>query len=193
MAVAIKDNSCQIIEFNGDTFKISTTIHSEDSISRKDGCLNSLKINQTNLFLGFENGNLKIYDSDYQFLSVINLNHSILSMDIIENIIITSNPENYLCSLRFDEKSGNFEILKKREIPTEGISHLKIRGDKKILAAGSWDNTVRLFSVKRPGNLKPLGALKFHEKAVDSLAVTESLIAAGSTDGYVSIWKVYVE
>ena len=39
--------------------------------------------------------------------------------------------------------------------------------------------------------MKPLGALKFHENAIDAIDVTSKLIAAGSSDGYVTIWNVY--
>ena len=43
----------------------------------------------------------------------------------------------------------------------------------------------------KPQNMKPLGALKFHEQPIDAIDVTFSLIAAGSSDGYVTIWNVY--
>ena len=87
--------------------------------------------------------------------------------------------------------SGELTLLKNRQLPSKGISSLKIRPDGKILVAGSWDSTIRLFSWLKPQNLKPLGALKFHENAIDAIDVTSKLIAAGSSDGYVTIWNVY--
>ena len=87
--------------------------------------------------------------------------------------------------------SGELTLLKNRQLPSKGISSLKIRPDGKILVAGSWDSTIRLFSWLKPQNLKPLGALKFHENAIDTIDVTSKLIAAGSSDGYVTIWNVY--
>ena len=93
--------------------------------------------------------------------------------------------------LQVNKDTKVLTLLKNRQLPTKGISSLKIRHDGKILCAGSWDSTIRLFSWLKPQNLKPLGALKFHEQPIDSIDVTFGLIAAGSSDGYVTIWDVY--
>jgi len=55
---------------------------------------------------------------------------------------------------------------------------------------------VRLFSLKRENNLRPLGALKFHTDSVDCVDFSwrngpKILLAAGSKDGKVSIWDIY--
>ena len=86
------------------------------------------------------------------------------------------------------------KLAKKRELPSKGISSLMIRKDGKILAGGSWDGTLRLFSWLKPNNLKPLGALKFHEMPVESVATSSRkpfLFAAGSVDTYVTVWNIY--
>ncbi len=86
-------------------------------------------------------------------------------------------------------------LLKKRTLPTKGISDVIIRkGDGKILACSSWDGTVRLFSWLKPANLKPLGALKFHEESVDALAVnaiSPYMLASASKEGLIALWSVY--
>ena len=101
------------------------------------------------------------------------------------------NVETFSTVNQVNNVSGELTLLKNRQLPSKGISSLKIRPDGKILVAGSWDSTIRLFSWLKPQNLKPLGALKFHENAIDAIDVTSKLIAAGSSDGYVTIWNVY--
>ena len=119
------------------------------------------------------------------------LTHSPLCLESQNKILVNSNAEDYLETHQIGEK-GELTLLKKRSLPEKGsISSLKIRKDGKILAGGSWDSTLRLFSWLKPANLKPLGALKFHQKAIEAVAVTSKLIAAGSSDGYVTIWDVY--
>ena len=137
-------------------------------------------------------GNLKMYDSQkYNCLAVTNIKHPITSIDCDEKHIVTSNPEDYISCLEIP----SLKLLKKRDLPSKGISNLIIRkGDGKILAAGSWDGTLRIFSWLKPNNLKPLGALKFHEKPIESVTASSRkpyLFAAGSADTYVTIWNVY--
>ena len=69
-------------------------------------------------------------------------------------------------------------------------------GSPNFAAVGCWDNTVRLFSLKRENKLKPLGALKFHTDSVDCVHFSwrneaKILLAAGGKDGKVSIWDIY--
>ena len=137
-------------------------------------------------------GNLKMYDSEkHHCLAVTNVTHSITSIDCDEKHVVTSNPEDYISC----HEIPSLNLLKKRDLPSKGISNLMIRkGDGKILAGGSWDGTLRLFSWLKPNTLKPLGALKFHEKPIESVATSSRkpyLLAAGSSDTYVTIWNVY--
>ena len=69
-------------------------------------------------------------------------------------------------------------------------------GNPNFAAVGCWDNTVRLFSLKRESKLKALGALKFHTDSVDCVEFSwrneaKILLAAGGKDGKVSIWDIY--
>lgn len=114
-----------------------------------------------------------------------------LDYDPLKSLIATANAEDYIATHEINETTGDITLLKKRTIPSKGISCMYIRPDKKLLIAGAWDCTIRLFSWLKPEVLKPLGALKFHEKAVESLAFSDKLFAAGSSDGYITIWKVY--
>lgn len=157
----------------------------------KSGNLGSLKISENIICLGFESGELKVFSLDsLHMISVINLTFSILSIDIDADKIVIGNCDDHITVLACLE--DQIEVIKKRAFPAKGISSLKIRKDRKILAAGCWDGTVRIFSWMKPQNLKPLGALKFHEKAIEAVTCSNSnLIAAGSTDGFITIWKIY--
>ena len=86
-----------------------------------------------------------------------------------------------------------FNLIKTRAIISKGISSVMIRPDKKVVVAGSWDSTVKMFSWLHPEKLKPLGALKFHSDGVEVVTSTtdSTLIAAGSKDGKISFWNIY--
>lgn len=87
-----------------------------------------------------------------------------------------------------------------RELTDEhvtGISHLSIRPDKKIVAAGTWDGRIMLFSWKK---LRPLAILNEHKDTVYDIIFsrrkvesydTECLMAATGKDGVISMWDIY--
>ena len=108
--------------------------------------------------------------------------------------VISGSDENLL-SFELQQKCDkiNFNLIKTRGNTTKGISSVMIRPDKKVVIAGSWDSTVKIFSWLHPEKLKPLGALKFHSQGVEVVASTtdSKLIAAGSKDGKISFWKIY--
>lgn len=77
-----------------------------------------------------------------------------------------------------------------------GVSHLRIRGDGKIVAAAGWDGSVRIFGWKK---MKPLAVLQHHKDLVHSVAFSDHpepsrrLMAAGSKDQRISLWSIYTE
>ena len=192
IAVPIGENQCEIIKIPNPTDK--TVVIEPPSSSGFLGCI---KISSEFIFLGYENGQLKMIEkSTWSPIFNLDLNHALLCMDLRNNSLILGTSEDCIYSVKIHtEEQKYLEIIKKRQIPNKGISSLKIRSDNQILICGSWDSTVRLFSFKKPENLKPLGALKFHQSSVDCVAVNNETqpyyIAAGSSDGYISIWNVY--
>lgn len=108
--------------------------------------------------------------------------------------VICGSEENLLSfELKANCDKINFNLLKTRAIISKGISSIMIRPDKKVVVAGSWDSTVKIFSWLHPEKLKPLGALKFHSDGVEVVTSTtdSALIAAGSKDGKISFWNIY--
>eukprot|EP00299_Pterocystis_sp_00344_P008378 c3147_g1_i1.p1 GENE.c3147_g1_i1~~c3147_g1_i1.p1 ORF type:complete len:349 (+),score=59.36 c3147_g1_i1:45-1049(+) len=70
------------------------------------------------------------------------------------------------------------------------IGEFALRSDGKILAAASWDGTVRLF---QPSKKKLLAALKFHSESCYSVAFCPKtgLLVSGGKDWKVALWDVY--
>uniref|UniRef100_A0A3B3XRX9 Guanine nucleotide binding protein (G protein), beta polypeptide 1-like n=1 Tax=Poecilia mexicana TaxID=48701 RepID=A0A3B3XRX9_9TELE len=74
-----------------------------------------------------------------------------------------------------------------------GVSQLCVRGDGRLLASAGWDHRVRVFGWKK---LRPLAVLQYHTDMVLSVAFSDHqeprqrLLAAGSKDQRVSLWKL---
>ena len=187
IAVPSGESNCELL--NWKTKKSETIIKSEEN----SGFLGCLKISSEFIFLGYENGLLKMVEkSTWQTVFQLYLKHSLLCMDLTEDFIALGTSEDCIYTVKIDEKS--LKIVKNRQLPTKGISSLNIRQDRKILVCGSWDSTIRIFSWLKPDSLKPLGALKFHQASIDCIATKATkpyLFAAGSGDGYISVWNVY--
>ena len=187
IAVPSGENNCELLIWT--TKKSEIVIKSEEN----SGFLGCVKISSNFIFLGYENGLLKMVEkSDFQPIFQLNLKHSLLSMDLNEDFIALGTSEDCIYTVKIDEKS--LKIAKNRQLPTKGISSLNIRQDRKILICGSWDSTIRIFSWLKPDSLKPLAALKFHQSSIDCIATKATkpyLFAAGSGDGYISVWNVY--
>ncbi|CAK8673686.1 unnamed protein product [Clavelina lepadiformis] len=101
---------------------------------------------------------------------------------------------NFSKEANLNSKVEDFQIMKKISLLNPGIASLKIRSDKKIIATGGWDYKVRIFSFK---SLKPLAVLQYHTGTVQTVAFSEclqsfgQLLACGSNDNKISVWKLY--
>lgn len=103
------------------------------------------------------------------------------------NIIMSDDCNNAFSSM-------TFSVLKTLPLINAGVSCVSIRNDKKIFATGGWDNNVRLFSWK---STKPLAVLDYHNDSIRSLTFASAhsssnqILACGSSDKKISVWKVY--
>ncbi len=72
---------------------------------------------------------------------------------------------------------------------TKGVKSVAFSSDGRTLASGSWDNTVRLWSVAEK---KPLHTLEGHTSHVESVAFSNDgqTLASGSYDFTVRLWSV---
>ena len=202
------ENSFEVVKVKKESFH-EYQLASPTTDIKSCGTITSLKFsllgkNET-LFSSFENGDIYIYkvfikDEEltleilfkYESLLVTPLS---LFFDEDKLTGVIGGSEDIILSFKICTENSKIEVdvLKKRQISTKGVSSVLIRPDKKIVIAGSWDSTVKLFSWIHPEKLKPLGALKFHSESVDVIAAKSDskLFAAGSKDGKISFWNVY--
>ena len=68
-----------------------------------------------------------------------------------------------------------------------GVGQLALRGDGKVIASAGWDYRVRLFSAK---SLKRLAVLRYHDASVNALDWSNDLLATGSKDTKVAVWRL---
>lgn len=189
----------------------SEELQSASSVVKTEGCgtLTALKFNffkkKQCVFSLYENGDILLHsvvESNNEFIistltKYQSLQSTPLSIDFDSDKCkgIVGGSEDNITSFELVENNDKIVInlLKTRKTPTKGISSIIIRPDKKIVVAGSWDSTVKLFSWLHPEKLKPLGALKFHSEGIEDIVITSDskLIAAGSKDGKISFWNVY--
>ena len=76
-------------------------------------------------------------------------------------------------------------------ITNPGLGSLASRRDGRIVASGGWDGSCRMFTTAK---LRPLVVLSHHKESVQCVAFSaENRLAAGSKDGYITMWDVYVD
>uniref|UniRef100_A0A6A7FSS8 Guanine nucleotide-binding protein subunit beta-like protein 1 n=1 Tax=Hirondellea gigas TaxID=1518452 RepID=A0A6A7FSS8_9CRUS len=88
--------------------------------------------------------------------------------------------------------NNSLQISITREIimRTEGIGSCISRPDSKLYATGGWDNRIRVFTWQKHYSASKVNT---HDKTSDGSDDTGSdhLLAAGSLDGKISLWKIY--
>lgn len=95
-----------------------------------------------------------------------------------------------------DTLSWLFQLQDSVALVNPGVSQLRLRGDRKLLASAGWDHRVRIFGWKK---LQPLAVLKYHTDLVQSVAFSDHqdprqrLLAAGSRDQRISLWSIFSE
>jgi len=83
------------------------------------------------------------------------------------------------------------------KIPNSGTGGVRIRPDNRICVSGHWDNTVRIFDLKKHHVMKPLAVLHHHRENVFAVdfglpgTAMEHSFASGSKDGTIALWSVY--
>ena len=203
------ENSFEVVKVRKEQSVHEYQLASPTTDIKSCGTITSLKFtllekNET-LFSSYENGDIYIYKvftkDEKLMLEILFKYESLLvtplSLFFDEDKLagVVGGSEDIILSFKISAEKSKIEVnvLKKRQISTKGVSSVLIRPDKKIVIAGSWDSTIKLFSWMHPEKLKPLGALKFHSESVDVIAAKSDskLIAAGSKDGKISFWNIY--
>lgn len=106
----------------------------------------------------------------------------------------TAGADKSLQSVVFDAQKGLSTPPKlKRSLKlSTTIGHMALRTDARILAAGCWDNTVRLFATK---SLKPLGVLMFHRESCHTVAFSPhtGILASSGVDSKIALWDCFAD
>ncbi|KAI1901080.1 hypothetical protein AGOR_G00056450 [Albula goreensis] len=108
---------------------------------------------------------------------------------------VSGSSERTLSSWTLDGQQS-LQLQESVQLVNPGISLLRIRQDRKMLASAGWDHRIRLFGWKK---LKPLAVLQHHTDSVLCVAFSDHqdprhrVMAAGSKDQRISVWSVYNE
>ena len=198
-----RKSSVNVWDINEETI-ITQLIPPEDFKLGMVWCVKMLYPDHPLAFVGYEDGSLICWDVfERKILSKINLySEPLMCFDVFEDVkdpqcfegvagSVTNDLHKWRTKFCNEELLRNQEIsiVRKHRLINAGVASVKIRWDSKIVATGGWDNKIRIFSLK---TLKPLAVLDYHTGTVQALSFSASkLLACGSTDKKISIWKVY--
>ncbi len=189
LASASADNTIKL--WNAETGKLITTLS-----GHKAG-VNSIVFSYDEKLLvsGSEDNTVKIWDLTTKKLIYTLTEHT----DGIKTVAIS--PDNkYIATAGYDKtikiwnRKGKF--LQSIDAHNLAITSLQFIFDKKkseyLLASGSWDNTIKLWSVQSSGeiNIIPLQILSRHQDGVTSLVFSKDgeILASASSDRTIKLW-----
>eukprot|EP01127_Copromyxa_protea_P011006 TRINITY_DN2736_c0_g1_i1.p1 TRINITY_DN2736_c0_g1~~TRINITY_DN2736_c0_g1_i1.p1 ORF type:complete len:323 (-),score=60.97 TRINITY_DN2736_c0_g1_i1:5-952(-) len=149
----------------------------------------------THVCVGYENGGIYFWD--------LKMNKVAFELDtkLKEPVISTAFDHRYtegimggagteVVKFKVTWKKGEVEETKEATLPKQGINELGVRRDKKIVVGAGWDHRIRLWQWK---DLKPLGALKYHNEGVSSVVLSkvDNMMISGGQDAKLAIWNIY--
>ncbi|GFR71369.1 guanine nucleotide-binding protein subunit beta-like protein 1 [Elysia marginata] len=160
-------------------------------------CTFHLKDNASRLLVAYEGGSLILWDvKSCAILSRLQAHsESIMCLDIS----MTKDPHVYRAvtgSVDTDLKSWliSHDTLApdhSMALTNPGVGSLALRQDGRIVVSGGWDGLCRMFTAAR---LRPLAVLSHHKETIQCVVFsTYNRLAAGSKDGYITLWDVYVD
>jgi len=107
---------------------------------------------------------------------------------------VSGGADSRLSVFKFDEEKVS--RIQSVDLPTSGISDVKIRGDRRIFVSAGWDHRIRVYSWRK---FSPLAILRFHSESVSCVDFPtrpsdgKFLLAAGSKDKRISLWDLFNE
>ncbi|KAJ3154874.1 Guanine nucleotide binding protein (G protein), beta polypeptide 1-like [Geranomyces michiganensis] len=131
-------------------------------------CLFDSQAGRVCLAAGYESGVVIIWDLDSGEAMQRGKLHDepVLSLDVAPgaSVGVSGGADVAVVRWRIDPESRTpLEVLSQQTLPARGTAAVKFRHDGKIVAAGSWDSSIRIFSAK---TLKPLAVLQSHRQNI---------------------------
>lgn len=197
LAIPQPNSVVEIHEYVSSTICPATRLSFPDE-SIKLGEVQQLKLfdHKSSLFAAvvYENGSLIIWDAaKAEVISNIKItSETPMAFDFDEVKLqgVCGTNEKGVIFFKVDEQLKLTKI-KEIEITNAGVGCLRIRPDRKVLAAGCWDGKVRIFSWK---TCKLLAALDCHKASILDIAFTAkqpSVMVASASDKKISLWNVF--
>ncbi|XP_068419263.1 guanine nucleotide-binding protein subunit beta-like protein 1 [Eschrichtius robustus] len=144
------------------------------------------------LLAGYEDGSVALWDVSSRKVCSRVACHTEpvmgLDFDSQEARGVSGSAEKTLAVWSLDEQQA-LQVRGTHVLTNPGIADVKIRPDRRILAAAGWDHRVRVFHWR---TMKPLAVLAFHSATVHCVAfAADGLLATGSGDQRISVWSLY--
>ncbi|KAJ4430549.1 hypothetical protein ANN_19137 [Periplaneta americana] len=141
----------------------------------------------------YENGELRLWDFRTQgVVSHLKNEDCVISLDFSESDMkgVCGGVNDYLVVFNID---GNCHLngIKTLKITNPGANSIKIRDDNKIMAAGCWDGSIRVYSWK---SLRPLAVLQEHLEEINDISFFtygKQYLVVGGKDRKISLWDIY--
>ncbi|EGG17492.1 guanine nucleotide-binding protein subunit beta-like protein 1 [Cavenderia fasciculata] len=146
-----------------------------------------------NLYAGFENGGLYMWDSrnlEQPIIATPKLHQEpLLSFDIQSDSGVSGSGDTSIIEFKSNFESRNFDIVQKHVINHNGIADVKIRGDGRIFATAGWDKRVRIFSFRKHC---PLAILRNHTESIYTIDFSsDNVLASAGKDGRIALCDKY--
>jgi WD40 repeat protein len=168
----------------------------------KDGmcmrlCATERASGRVQVFAGYESGQMAVREADGReaFVALPTdapaMPLTALAVDGSSGIGVVGGAEKTLFPFCAREGEEGLEFGATRHVlPKPGVNDIAIRDDLKVFASAGWDGKIRCWAAQKKPRL--LCVCDFHEQPVNcvSFRPRSSVMAAGSSDGKISLWDV---
>ncbi len=163
-----------IIKFwNGKSGECIKTINNNDYIIKTI-------ILDSKIYVGFNNGNIKIYDLNGEYIKTLHVICGLTCFFIDKNIIISEHNDGNICILNCDTNEKQINKVSDR-----WIDCITIYND--VIISGSRDHTIKIFNYKTKELVKILHG---HSDHVTSVTIYNNMLISGDYDGIIKFWDI---
>ena len=168
---------------------------------QKLGMVMCVKLLQNNLVVGYENGDLLVWDLVQNFVvyhvEEVFKKEPVMTMDAnqVNDTIecFCGSVSSSMVRVRVDLKN-NSHHTKIIKLINDGLNCLKVRSDNKLLVTGGWDHKVRIWGTKK---VSMLAVFDYHKDSISAVNFSEKthndkmLLGCASNDFKITVYDVY--